>query len=96
MGVEAYWDLWKHLFRGELYTEHVQQGPRRAVHAGGLTLHMRDNRRELYIPSNMTSNNRDWSKALFYLRNDDGRLPAYTGKVLTDKPDTYGVSPPER
>jgi len=23
LGVEAHWDLWKHLFRGELYTEHV-------------------------------------------------------------------------
>ena len=46
----------------------------------------------------MTSNNRDWSKAWFYLRNDDGRLPAYTCKILTDKPDTwgYGVSPLER
>ena len=61
-------------------------------------LHVRENRRDLYIPSNMTSNNRDWSKAWFYLRNDDGRLPAYTCKVLTDKPDVwgYGVSPLER
>ena len=24
LGVEAHWELWKHLFRGELYTEHVQ------------------------------------------------------------------------
>ena len=33
----------------------------------------------------------------FYLRNDDGRLPAYTGKVLTDKLDAwgFGVSPPK-
>jgi len=23
LGVEAHWELWKHLFRGELYTEHV-------------------------------------------------------------------------
>ena len=45
----------------------------------------------------MTSNNRDWDKAWFYLRNDDGRHPAYTGKILMDKPDVwgYGVSPPE-
>ena len=45
----------------------------------------------------MTSNNRDWSKAWFYLHNDDGRLPAYTGKVLRDKLVRcgYGVSLPE-
>ena len=44
----------------------------------------------------MTSNNCDWDKAWFYLRNDDELLPAYTGKLLTDKPASwgYGVSPP--
>jgi len=36
--VEAHWELWKHLFRGELYTEYVQQGPTRAARIGGLTL----------------------------------------------------------
>jgi hypothetical protein len=46
----------------------------------------------------MTMNNRDWDKAWFYLRNDDGRLPAYTGKILTERPESWGyrVSPPER
>ena len=34
--VEAHWELWKHLFRGELYTEHIPQGPRRATLIGGL------------------------------------------------------------
>ena len=46
----------------------------------------------------MTTNNSEWDRGWFYLRNDDGRLPAYTGKVLLEKPDawSYGVSPPER
>jgi hypothetical protein len=98
LGVEAHWDLWKHLFRGELYTKHVQQGPRRPIRAGGFTLHMQENRRDLYIPSTMTTNNHDWDRVWFYLRNDDGRLPAYTSSILMDKPDSwaYGVSPPER
>ena len=45
----------------------------------------------------MTSNNCDWDKAWFYLRNDDELLPAYTGKLLMEKPASwgYGVSPPE-
>ena len=61
-------------------------------------LHMRERRGDLYIPCTMASNNRDWDKAWFYLRNDDGALPAYTGKVLAEKPASwgYGVSPPER
>ena len=41
LGVDAHWDLWKHLFWGELYSERVQQGPRRVVRTGGLTLHVR-------------------------------------------------------
>ena len=52
----------------------------------------------MYIPSTMMKNNHDWDKAWFYLRNDDGRLPAYTGKILVEKPDSwsYGVSPAKR
>jgi len=59
---------------------------------------VRENRRDLYIPSKMTSDNHDWRKAWFYLPNDDGRLSAYFGKVLTDKLDAWGyeVSPLER
>jgi hypothetical protein len=44
----------------------------------------------------MTSNNTEWEKGWFYLRNDNVGLPPYTGKVLVGKPDAwfYGVSPP--
>jgi hypothetical protein len=46
----------------------------------------------------MTSNNADWEKGWFYLRNDDAGLPPYTGKVLIAKTDAwhYGVSPSSR
>ena len=98
MGVEAHWELWKHFFRGELYTEHVQQEPRRAARVGGLMLQVRGRRGDLYIPCKMTTNNAGWSRGWFYLRNDGERLPAYTGKVLRDKLDMWGyrVSPVER
>ena len=82
MGVEAHWDLWVHLFRGELYTEHVPNQPRRVARAGGLTLQVRENRGNLYIPCKMTTNNAGWSREWFYLRNDNERLPAFTDKVL--------------
>ena len=94
MGVEAHWELWKHLFRGELYTEYVQQGPRRAARAGGLTPQVCEKRGDLYIPCRMMTNNAGWSRGWFYLRNDDGRLPAFTNRVLRERPDTWkwGVS----
>ena len=57
---------------------------------GGLTLQVRENRRDLYIPCKMTMNNREWSRRWFYLRNNGKRLPAYTGKVLGDKLDDWG------
>jgi hypothetical protein len=46
----------------------------------------------------MTSNNADWEKGWFYLRNDGAGLPTYTGKVLMAKSDAWhhGVSPPAR
>ena len=98
LGVEAHWELWKHLFRGELYTERAQQGPRRATRAGGLTLQVSERRGDLYIPCKMTTNNAGWSRGWFYLCNDGRRLLAYTCKILREKPVRwgYGVSPPKR
>ena len=95
LGVEAHWDLWVHLFRGELYTDSVQGQPRRYARAGGLMLHVRGQRANLYIPSKMTMNNARLTRGWFYLRNDDERLPAFTDKVLQEKPDSWGwgVSP---
>jgi hypothetical protein len=71
---------------------------RRAVHAGGLTLALRDTRKELYPPCTTTSNNVDWEKGWFYLRNDSASLPPYIGKVLMAKSDAWhhSVSPPAR
>ena len=46
----------------------------------------------------MTTNNARWSRGRFYLRNDDERLPAFTNKVLREKPEKWGwgVSPPKQ
>nr|CAB3502546.1 unnamed protein product [Digitaria exilis] len=98
LGIEAHWDLWCHLFVGELFLEYVSKGVRRPARAGGLVLQVRKGRKDLYIPSSMVSNNQDWDKGWFYLRNDGGHLPPYTGLLLTEKqPDWhFGVSPPSR
>ena len=90
LGVEAHWDLCIHMFRCELYTDSVQGQPRRYACASGLMLHVRGQRANLYIPSKMTTNNAGWTRGWFYLRNDNERLPAFTDKVLQEKPNSWG------
>jgi hypothetical protein len=97
LGIPVNWDLWVHLFRAELHTLTTPE-PKicRAVRAGGMTIALRNTRRELYIPCTMTSNNAEWKRGWFYLRNDGAGLPPYSGKVLKEKADSWhhGVSPP--
>jgi hypothetical protein len=61
-------------------------------------LALQNSRKELYPQCTMASNNADWEKGWFYLRNDGAGLPPYTGKVLMAKTDTWhlGVSPSSR
>jgi hypothetical protein len=69
------WDLWVHLFRAELHTLATHEPRvRRAVRAGGLSISLRDSRSEFYIPYTMTSNNTEWERGWFYLRNDGADL----------------------
>jgi hypothetical protein len=76
LGIPLNWDLWVHLFRAELHT--LATGETRvhqAVRVGGLTFALQDSRKELYPPCTMTSNNAEWERGWFYLRNDDAGLP---------------------
>jgi hypothetical protein len=61
-----------------------------------LALAVRSTRREEYIPFTMTSNNSDWERGWFYLRNAEPGLPPYTSKVLRERSASWyhGVSPP--
>jgi hypothetical protein len=97
LGIPVNWDLWVHLFRAELHTLATSEPKTRlAVRVGGMTIVLRNTRRELYIPCTMTSNNSEWERGWFYLRNDGAGLPAYSGKVLKDRANSWhhGVSPP--
>jgi hypothetical protein len=81
LGIPVNWDLWVHLFCTEMHTLAMGEAwVRRAVHVGSLTFSLRETRRELYPPCTMTSNNGDWEKGWFYLRNDSAGLSPYTGK----------------
>jgi hypothetical protein len=90
LGIPANWDLWVHLFCTELHTLTTPEPKvRRAVRVGGVSISLREMRRELYIPCTMTSNNAEWERGWFYLRNDEPGLPPYTGKVLKEKADSW-------
>ena len=67
LGIEAHWDLWIHLFRSELFVENVWGQPKRFARTGGLMLHLRPSRKNLYIPNKMTTNNAGWTRGWFYL-----------------------------
>ena len=69
---------------------------KRYARAGGLTLHLRPSRKNLYISNKMTTNNVGWSRGWFYLRNFSSKLPAFTNRVLRERPEKWdwGVSPP--
>jgi hypothetical protein len=71
LGISVNWDLWVHHFPAELHmlTTHEPQ-MRRAMRAGSLSISLRDSHREFYIPCTMTSNNAEWERGWFYLRND--------------------------
>jgi hypothetical protein len=76
LGIPVNGDLWVHLFRAELHTLSTPEARvRRAVHTGSLSTSLRDSRKEFYIPCTMTSNNAEWERGWFYLRNDGADLP---------------------
>ena len=51
-------------------------------------------RQHLYIPAQLASINRRWYTSWFYLRNDDSRLPPYTGRIMEDCPEKWGYGIP--
>jgi hypothetical protein len=76
LGIPVNWDLWIHLFRAELFTQLTsEQRTRRAVRAGSMSLALRGQRKDDYIPCTMTTNNAGWERGWFYLRNDEPGLP---------------------
>jgi hypothetical protein len=87
LGIPVNWDLWVHLFRAELHTLPTSElRTRRAVRAGGLALSVRTSRKEEYIPCTMTTNNSDWERGWFYLRNAKPGLPPTPARCSGRRP----------
>jgi len=69
---------------------------RKPVRAGCLNLVLKTEKTERpreYIPVGLSTNHAGWDSQWFYLRNDDDLLPAYTGRLITERLEnwTYGV-----
>jgi hypothetical protein len=60
-----------------------------AVRAGGCMLQPRSDWVALYIPATLTSSNKGWQSRWFYLRNDDGQLPAFTRRVVLEAKERW-------
>jgi hypothetical protein len=81
LGIPVNWDLLVHLFRAELHTLATAKARvRRVVRAGGLSISLRDSRKEFYISCTMTTNNVEWERGWFYLRNDGLGLPTTSAR----------------
>jgi hypothetical protein len=86
--------LWLHLFKAEHFAKKAdEKGVRRAVHVGSCTLQVQAGRGELYILAQLILPNSGWHDSWFYLRNDDSRLPRFSGQVLMSHKEnwSYGV-----
>jgi hypothetical protein len=95
LGIDPHWDLWTHLFSAELFA--APTGERRvctAVRAGGCILQLRQARAPQYIPAILASSNKGWQRRWFYLRNDDGRLPSFSQRVVTVVADNWRYGTP--
>jgi hypothetical protein len=80
-----------HLFHTELFTQPTTEPrTRRAVRAGGMSLALRAQFKDVYIPRTMTTNNAGWERRWFYMRNAEPGLPRYTGRVFKEKPSSWG------
>jgi hypothetical protein len=88
--IAPHWDLWTHLFSVKLFASSTgERRVRMAVRVGGCILQLRQARALQYIPAVLASSNKGWQRRWFYLRNDDGRLPSFSQRVVTIAADNW-------
>jgi hypothetical protein len=95
LGIDPHWDLWTHFFSAELFASPTgERRVRVAVRACGCILQLRQSRASQYIPVVLASSNKGWQRRWFYLRNDDGRLPSFSQRVVTVAADAWRYGTP--
>ena len=93
LGLPPHWNLWLHLFKADMSARY-EGGEKIPLRVGGCTLQLRQARSHQYIWSAMPSSNRGWQSGWFYLRNDGGLLPEYTGKMVIESPQKWAWCAP--
>ena len=88
LGVPPHWNLWLHLFKADMAARY-EGGEKFPLRVGGCTLQLHQQRSSQYIWSVMPSSNRGWQSGWFYIRNDGGLLPEYTGKMVKECPQKW-------
>jgi hypothetical protein len=95
LGIDPHWDLWTHHFSVELFASPTgERRVRAAVRASGYILQLWQAQAPQYIPTILASSNKGWQRRWFYLRNDDGRLPSFTQRVVTVAADAWRYGTP--
>ena len=91
LGMMPHWDLWLHLYWGELFrTTGGATGVRMPLRAGCLNLVQKTGLAEEpreYIPTGLTSNHAQWDSQWFYLCNDDDLFRDYAGRIISERPE---------
>jgi hypothetical protein len=95
LGIDPHWDLWTHFISAELFASPTgERRVRAVVRADGCILQLRQSRASQYIPAVLASSNKGWQRRWFYLRNDDGRLPSFSQRVVTAAADAWRYGTP--
>jgi hypothetical protein len=95
LGIDPHWDLWTHFFSAELFASPTgERRVRTTVRTGGCILQLRQARAPQYIPAILASSDKGWQRRWFYLRNDDGRLPSFSQRVVTAAADIWRYGTP--
>jgi hypothetical protein len=93
--IPPHWYLLLHLLKAEM-TSRNEGGEKRPLREDGCMLQLRQSHSHSYIRSIMPSSNRGWQNGWFYLQNDGGLLPEYTGKMVHECPTKWGWGAPAR
>jgi hypothetical protein len=97
LGIAPHWDLWTHLFSVELFASTTgERRVRMVVQADGCILQLRQAWAQQYIPAILVSSNKGWQRRWFYLRNDDGRLPSFSQRVVTAAGSNWRYGTPRK
>jgi Putative gypsy type transposon len=77
LGIAPHWTLWRHLFR-VAPQKNKTTGEVEVV--GGAMFQLKSSRSKVYFRLPLPSSNRGWHGGWFFVKNNEGSVPAFTGE----------------